>query len=76
MGRSLGWLAIPNMDGMLARPAPILIFTAIFPCHRVVNSQGRTAPDWAEQRFLLEAEGVEFKPNGRVNMKKYQWKLK
>ena len=22
------------------------------PCHRVVNSAGRTAPDWAEQRQL------------------------
>ena len=24
------------------------------PCHRVVNSQGRLAPNWAEQRGLLE----------------------
>ena len=28
------------------------------PCHRVVNSQGRTAPGWTGQRELLAAEGV------------------
>lgn len=44
-----------------------------FPCHRVVNHTGRTAPGWREQRFLLEDEGVEFKENGCVDMKKYQW---
>ena len=25
------------------------------PCHRVVNSAGRTAPHWTEQRPMLEA---------------------
>ena len=24
-----------------------------YPCHRVVNHQGRTAPGWPEQRALL-----------------------
>ena len=47
-----------------------------YPCHRVVNSQGRTAPGWDEQRSLLEAEGVEFKSNGCVDMAKYQWRLR
>ena len=44
-----------------------------YPCHRVVNAAGRTAPGWTEQRKLLEAEGVEFKPSGCVDMKKYRW---
>ena len=44
-----------------------------FPCHRVVNHMGRMAPGWREQRFLLEDEGVTFKENGCVDMKKYQW---
>lgn len=44
-----------------------------FPCHRVVNYMGRTAPGWREQRFLLEDEGVKFKENGCVDMKRYQW---
>lgn len=45
-----------------------------YPCHRVVNGQGRLVPGWQQQRSLLEEEGVEFLPNGHVNMKKYQWK--
>ena len=44
-----------------------------YPCHRVVNQAGRLAPGWRVQRFLLEAEGVEFKDELHVNMKEYQW---
>ena len=43
------------------------------PCHRVVNSQGRTAPGWAEQRELLEAEGVRFRTNGCVDLSASGW---
>ncbi|HCT17106.1 MAG TPA: DNA methyltransferase [Ruminococcaceae bacterium] len=50
-------------------------FYGDFPCHRVVNSSGRIAPGWAEQRSLLESEGVEFKPNGCVDTKKFQWEI-
>ena len=42
------------------------------PCHRVVNSAGRTVPGWAEQRELLEAEGVEFRANGNVDMRRFR----
>ena len=44
-----------------------------YPCHRVVNHVGRTAPSFTLQRVLLEQEGVEFKPNGCVDMKRFQW---
>ena len=44
-----------------------------YPCHRVVNHAGRTAPSWIEQKSLLEAEGVEFRTNGLVDMKRFQW---
>ena len=44
-----------------------------YPCHRVVNHAGRTAPGWPEQRTLLEAEGVEFRPDGCVDMQRFQW---
>lgn len=44
-----------------------------YPCHRVVNHSGRTAPGWAVQRELLEDEGVKFKENGLVDMKRFQW---
>ena len=48
-------------------------FYGDYPCHRVVNHAGRTAPHWPEQRELLEDEGVGFKENGCVDMKRFQW---
>lgn len=44
-----------------------------YPCHRVVNHMGRLAPRFTEQRELLLEEGVSFKENGCVDMKKCQW---
>ena len=44
-----------------------------YPCHRVVNHAGRPAPDFFEQRMLLEQEGVAFRKNGCVDMKQFQW---
>lgn len=46
----------------------------ILPCHRVVNSQGRLVPGWERQRELLENEGVVFRQNGDVNLKRCGWK--
>lgn len=43
------------------------------PCHRVVNSTGRTAPGWQQQPRLLAQEGVAFLPSGRVNMRLHRW---
>lgn len=45
------------------------------PCHRVVNAAGRCVLGWAEQRALLEAEGVPFRTNGRVDLKRALWPL-
>ncbi len=46
------------------------------PCHRVVNREGKVAPDFAfggegVQRSLLESEGVVFEENGRIDLGKY-----
>ena len=46
-----------------------------YPCHRVVNHAGRTAPGWKEQAFLLREEGVLLRENGMVDLKKYQWDM-
>lgn len=48
------------------------------PCHRVVFADGRLADGFAfggpgEQRRLLEAEGVGFTPDGRVELDAYRW---
>lgn len=46
------------------------------PCHRVVNSKGEVSSAFAfggstAQRQLLEAEGVVFTQQGRVDLKQY-----
>lgn len=64
--RAVGWALHQN-----PRPGEI-------PCHRVVNREGRCAPGFAfggegVQRALLEAEGVEFSANGRVDLTRWLW---
>ena len=54
-------------------PEPITI-----PCHRVVTRNGEVSKAFAfggdnMQRLLLAEEGIEFLPDGRIDMKKYGW---
>ena len=49
---------------------------ANIPCHRVVNAKGKVAEHYAfggadVQRAKLEAEGIVFEQNGRIDLKKY-----
>ena len=48
-------------------------FYGNYPCHRVVNHAGRLAPRFPDQREKLIAEGITFRDNGNVDMKKHQW---
>ena len=48
-------------------------YPGVVPCHRVVNHAGRLAPNFPDQRALLTEEGVAFRDNGCVDMKKHQW---
>ena len=48
-------------------------FYGKYPCHRVVNYAGRLVPGWKEQRFLLLEEGISFKDENHVDIKKNQW---
>lgn len=48
-------------------------FYGKYPCHRVVNHAGRLVPGWREQKDLLLAEGIGFKDEIHVDIKKYQW---
>ena len=48
------------------------------PWHRVVNASGRVSlrsrPGSDDfQQVLLEAEGMEFGPDGRISLSKYRW---
>ena len=58
---------------MVGKVLSMAEFYGEYPCHRVVNHAGRLAPHFYEQRELLLAEGVTFKSNGNVDMKKHQW---
>lgn len=44
-----------------------------YPCHRVVNHAGRLAPHFYEQKYLLQEEGVVFRDDTHVDMKRCQW---
>lgn len=80
-GRVLTYGVIARLVGFphhsrLAGQALAQVSAAIhLPCHRVVNSQGRIAPHWPEQQKLLETEGVIFKSNGCVDLKKSLWPI-
>lgn len=49
------------------------------PWHRVVNAKGEISystrrhgtDSW--QRILLEQEGIQFNPRGKINLRQYQW---
>ena len=49
------------------------------PWHRVVNAQGTISPrahsdSVRRQELLLQAEGVRFDEQGRLSLRKYQWR--
>ncbi|MCR4994506.1 MAG: methylated-DNA--[protein]-cysteine S-methyltransferase [Bacteroidales bacterium] len=67
-----GWPNYARAVGRAMKEAPL---TLNLPCHRVVNSQGRTVPGWHQQTILLMSEGVSIKDNGCVDMKKAEWQM-
>ena len=71
IARLIGRERNPRLVGKVLSMAE---FYGEYPCHRVVNHAGRLAPHFREQRELLLDEGIEFKNNGCVDMKKYQWR--
>lgn len=60
---------------MVGKVLSMAEFYGDYPCHRVVNSKGRLAPFFFEQRALLEEEGVLTNERGFVDMRKYQWDI-
>lgn len=63
-----GFPQAPRIVGGALSCAP-----ADVPCHRVVNSRGRTAPHFPGQAALLKAEGITFLKNGLVALSLYLW---
>ena len=60
---------------LVGRVLSVAEYYGDYPCHRVVNAAGRTAPHFWEQRALLESAGVKFKANGLVDMKGFKWNI-
>jgi methylated-DNA-protein-cysteine methyltransferase-like protein len=60
----IGWAIRAAPDGTL-------------PWQRVVNARGGVSTDREHpglQRALLEAEGVHFEPDGRIDLGRFQWR--
>ncbi|MCU0484475.1 MAG: MGMT family protein [Anaerolineales bacterium] len=83
-GQVAAWIGAPEgMDPVRYRAfGPRWVGGAIAACppgvpwQRVINAQGKISlPGKAgvEQRELLEAEGVQFDPHGRVDLKRFGW---
>lgn len=72
IARLIGRPQNSRLVGRILHDAPASLH---LPCHRVVNSQGRLAPGFTEQRRLLESEGVVFKTNACVDMNKCSFNL-
>jgi len=66
-------VGLPSHARLVGRMLAAMPSDCGVPCHRVVDVCGRTAPCWREQRLLLEAEGVVFRPCGCVDMKRCRW---
>ena len=65
--REVGWA----MAAAPTSPQPI-------PAHRVINARGELSGGpafggYAVQRAMLEAEGVSFMADGRVDLERYLW---
>lgn len=65
----------PKNARLVGRTLKMAFRYGVFPCHRVVNHQGRICPGWIEQRALLKSEGVTFKDDFCVDLKKHQWRI-
>ncbi|MCI8411064.1 MAG: methylated-DNA--[protein]-cysteine S-methyltransferase [Clostridia bacterium] len=65
----------PKNARLVGRALKFAFLYGDFPCHRVVNHQGRVSPRWNEQIDLLKSEGVTFKSDFCVDLKKHQWNI-
>ena len=73
IGKALGYPRGARMIGWIMNEA-----TKDVPAQRVISSKGELTGGWAfggkeKMRQLLEAEGIIFSPDGRVDLKHYGW---
>src|SRR6266550_5824247 len=73
IGKALGYPRGARMIGCIMNESPNGV-----PAQRVINSKGELSGSWAfgqsgTMRQLLEAEGIVFSADERVDMKRYGW---
>ena len=73
IGKALGYPRGARMIGWIMNETPDGV-----PAQRVINSKGELSGSWAfgqsgTMRQLLEAEGIVFSADERVDMKRYGW---
>ena len=73
IGKALGYPRGARMIGWIMNESPEGV-----PAQRVINSKGELSGSWAfgqrgRMRQLLEAEGIVFSPEERVDLKRYGW---
>jgi len=73
IGKALGYPCGARMIGWIMNETPQGV-----PAQRVINSKGELSGSWAfgqkgRMRKLLEAEGIGFSENERVDLKRYGW---
>jgi methylated-DNA-protein-cysteine methyltransferase related protein len=73
IGKALGYPRGARMIGWIMNESPQGV-----PAQRVINSKGELSGSWAfgqsgTMRQLLEAEGIIFSAEERVDMKRYGW---
>src|SRR5438105_13188841 len=73
IGKALGYPCGARMIGWIMNETPQGV-----PAQRVINSKGELSGSWAfgqrgRMRQLLEAEGIVFSPDERVDLKRYGW---
>ena len=77
--RQVGWALHQNKQSLRSSASPAGLKDPKTPCHRVVDRNGRLAPNFAfdgavEQRKRLEAENVKFRDKMHVALSKCLWK--
>jgi methylated-DNA-protein-cysteine methyltransferase related protein len=73
IGKAVGYPRGARMIGWIMNETPEGV-----PAQRVINSKGELSGSWAfgspeRMRQLLEAEGIIFSADGRVDLKRYGW---
>lgn len=63
----------PQNSRLIGRALKMSFMYGKFPCHRVVNFKGKISPGWNEQVDLLKSEGITFKDDLHVDLKKHKW---